>query len=49
VTLLRGQEATLDVAFTEPTVLGVEPRVITQPMVVDEVASVTPDPSCPVG
>lgn len=49
VTLQRGQEATIDVAFTEPTVLGVEPRVITQPMVVDEVVSVTPDPACPVG
>lgn len=49
VVLLRGQQSSIDVVFTEPTVLGVEPRVITQPMVVDEVVSVTPDPSCSVG
>jgi hypothetical protein len=46
VDLPRGAERTLDIAFTEPTVLGVQPAVIPQPMVIDEVVSVTPDPAC---
>lgn len=46
VPLDRGQERTLAVQFEEPTVLGVEPRVVTQPMVIDEVVTIEPDPSC---
>lgn len=46
VTLDRGQERAIDVSFEEPTVLGVEPRVVAQPMVIDEVVTVTPDPGC---
>jgi hypothetical protein len=44
--LRRNQERVLDVTFEEPTVLGVEPRVIPQPMVNREVIDVAPDPAC---
>jgi len=44
--LRRNQERVLDVTFEEPTVLGVEPRVIPQPMVNREVSEVAPDPAC---
>jgi hypothetical protein len=46
VPLDPGQERVLDVTFEEPTVLGVEPRVIRQPMVIDEVVTVAPDRGC---
>jgi hypothetical protein len=45
--LLRGHEREISVNFTEPTVLGVEPRVIPQSMVRDEVIRVTPVKDCP--
>jgi hypothetical protein len=42
----RGQERVIDVTFTEPMVLGVAPKVLPQSMLVDEVITVTPDPTC---
>ncbi len=46
VPLERGQERVIDVRFEEPMVLGVPPRVVPQPMVKDEIITVTPDPAC---
>lgn len=46
VELEPGDERTLSVEFTEPTVLGVEPRVLPQAMVIDEVITVRPTPGC---
>jgi hypothetical protein len=46
VTLNRGQEAKFDVKFDEPTVLDVEPRVLTQAMAIDEQTSVKPNATC---
>jgi hypothetical protein len=42
----RGQERVIDVQFEEPMVLGVEPRVIPQSMVMDQMIRVTPQPEC---
>lgn len=46
VTIDRGQDRKLDISFAEPTVLDVEPAVITQPMVIDETVSIVADPAC---
>lgn len=46
VTLERGQEATIDVRFTEPDVEGVPARVLRQGMVIDEQVTVVADPLC---
>jgi len=47
--LPRDQERVLDVTFEEPTVLGVEPRVIPQAMVIPEVIQVIPNPNATPG
>jgi hypothetical protein len=41
-----GQERTLDVEFEEPTVLGVEPFVMRQPMVNQEIITIAPNRQC---
>lgn len=46
VPINRDQQREVIVDFSEPTVLGVEPRVIPQPMVRDELVTITPDPTC---
>jgi hypothetical protein len=46
VTLDRGQERAVVIDFEEPTVLGVEPTVLPQAMVIDEVVSVRPVTDC---
>lgn len=47
VELLRGDKKTLDVHFSEPTTLGVEPRVVPQAMATGEQVSITPNLECP--
>ncbi len=44
--LARGQERTIDVRFEEPTILGVEPQVRVQPLVVGERVTIVPDSDC---
>lgn len=46
VTLDRGQERAVVIDFEEPTVLGVEPTVLPQAMVIDEMVSVRPVTDC---
>ena len=47
VALDRDQQRSITFDFTEPTVPGVEPRVIVQPMAIGTETSVSPDPTCP--
>jgi len=46
VELRPGEERNLDVVFEEPTVLGVEPSVMKQPMVNEEVITVAKNGQC---
>lgn len=46
ISIDRGQERTITVQFEEPTVLGIEPEVLGQSMVIPQVITVNPNDSC---